>query len=81
MIIFFSALDSRIRFSRDDDRGYVLRSMDTPNLVTCYSRTNLFKFSFLNRIVVEWNRISRDIRGASSVAEFKLKVSRVLAKF
>ena len=34
-------LDSRVRFSRDVDRGYALRSMDTPNLLTSLSRTNL----------------------------------------
>ena len=46
-------LDSRVRFSRDVDRGYALRSMDTPNLLTSLSRTNLFKFSFMKRIVGE----------------------------
>jgi len=46
-----------------------------------YSRTNFFKYSFLNRIVAEWNRPSRDIRGATSVADFKSKVSRFLAHF
>ena len=34
-------LDSRVRFSRDVDRGYALRSMDTTNLLTSLSRTNL----------------------------------------
>ena len=34
-------LDSRVRFSRDVDGGYALRSMDTPNLLTSLSRTNL----------------------------------------
>ena len=36
---------------RDVNREYILRSLDTPNLVTCYSRTNFFKYSFMNRIV------------------------------
>ena len=47
--------DSRVRFSRDVDRGYALRSMDTQDLLTSHSRTNLFKFSFMKRIVGEWN--------------------------
>ena len=47
----------------------MLRSMNTPNLVACYSRTNLFQFSFMNRIVAEWNRLPRDIRETSSVAD------------
>ena len=68
-------LDSRVRFSRDVDRGYALRSMDTPNLLTSLFRTNLFKFSFMKRIVGEWNSLSLDIREASSVADFKSKVS------
>ena len=67
-------LDSRVRFSRDD-RGYALRSMDSPNLLTSLSRTNLFKFSFMKRIVGEWNSLPLDIREASSVEDFKLKVS------
>ena len=45
-------LDSRVRFSRDVDRGYALRSMDTPNLLTSLYRTNLFKFSFCPRRVL-----------------------------
>ena len=71
-------LDSRVRFSRDVDRGYALRSMDTPNLLTSLSRTNLFKFSFMKRIVGEWNSLPLDIREASSVEDFKLKVSTFL---
>ena len=71
-------LDSRIRFSRDVDRGYALRSMDTPNLLTSLSRTNLFEFSFMKRIVGEWNSLPLDIREALYVEDFKLKVSKIL---
>ena len=63
-------LDFRGRFSRDVDRGYTLRSMDTPNLSTSLSRTNLFKFNVMRRIVWEWNSLPLDIREASSVAGF-----------
>ena len=34
-------LDSRVRFSRDVDRGYALRSMDTPNLLSSLINLNL----------------------------------------
>ena len=68
-------LDSRVRFSRDVDSGYAMRSLDTPNLLTSLSRTNSFKFSFMKKIVGEWNSLPLDIREASSVADFKLKVS------
>ena len=71
-------LDSRVRFSRDVDRGYALRSMDTPNLLTSLSRTNLFELSFMKGIVKEWNGLPLDIRKASSVADFKSKVSKFL---
>ena len=71
-------LESRVRFSGDVDRGYTLRSMGTPNLLTSLSRTNLFKFSFMKRIVREWNSLPLDIREASSVLDFKLKVSTLL---
>ena len=52
--------------------------MDTPNLLTSLSRTNLFKFSFMKRIVEEWNSLPLNIREASSVEEFELKVSKLL---
>ena len=71
-------LDSRVRFSRDVDRGYALRSMDTPNLLTSLSRTNLFKFSFMKRIVGECNSLPFDIREASPVEDFKLEVCTFL---
>ena len=32
---------SRVRVTRDVDRGYALRSIDTPNLLTSLSTTNL----------------------------------------
>ena len=70
--------DSRVRFSRDVNRGYALRSMDTQNLLISHSRTDIFKFSFMNRIVGEWNRLPLDIREASSVADFKMKVTTFL---
>ena len=60
---------SRSQLSKEVNRGCVLRSMNTPNLVACYSRTNLFQFSFMNRIAAEWNRLPRDIREKSSVAD------------
>ena len=62
-------LDSRVRFSRDVDRGYAMRSIDTPNVLTSLSRTNSFKFSFMKRIVGEWNGLPLDIGEASSVAD------------
>ena len=64
----------RFRFLAISKGQSVMGSMDTPNLLTCYSRTNLFRFSFMNRIAGEWNRFLRDIRRASSEANFKLKV-------
>ena len=61
-------LGSRVRFSRDVDREYELRSMDTSNVLTCYSSTNLFKYSFLNRVIWEWNCFPHDIRMATSTS-------------
>ena len=63
----------RFRFLAISRGRSVLGSMDTPNLLTCYSRTNLFRFSFKSRIAGEWNRLPPDIRRASSAANFKLK--------
>ena len=39
-------------------------------LLHCHSRTNLLKFSFMNRIVGEWNLFPPDIRKASYVGRF-----------
>ena len=39
---------------------------------------NGLKFSFMNRIVGEWNCLSPDIRQASSVVDFKSKVFKFL---
>ena len=61
------SLDSRVRFSRDVNRGYALRSMDSQNPLISHSRTDLFKFS-----------LPLDIREASSVADFKMKVTTFL---
>ena len=47
--------DYRIHVLRDVNRECILRSLDTPNLVTWYLRTNLFKYSFMNRIVGQGN--------------------------
>ena len=44
-------------------------SMDTANLLTSLSKTNSFKFSFMKRIVGEWNSLPLDIRQASSVED------------
>ena len=71
-------LDSRVQFSRDVDRGYAMSSMDTSYLLTSLPRTNLFKFSFMKRIVGEWKSLPFGIREASSVEDFKLKVSKFL---
>ena len=60
---------SKSYLSKDVNRGCVLRSMNTPNLVACYSRTNLFQFGFMNRIAGKLTRLPRDIRETSSVAD------------
>ena len=44
--------------------------MDTPNLLTSLSKTNLFKFSFMKRIVGGWNSLPFDFREALYVEDF-----------
>ena len=43
-------LDSRVRFSRDVDRGYALRSMDTPNLLRTFAR-KFFNIDFFLKLL------------------------------
>ena len=80
---FHLVLDSRVRFCWDADRGYALRRMDTYklNLLPSHLRTNLLKFSFMNRTVGEWNSLPPDIRQASSVVDFKSKIFKFLVYF
>ena len=43
-----------------------------------YARTNVFKYSYFNRIVDSWNMLSKEIRMITNVNTFKLKVNNFL---
>ena len=57
-----------------DDNGYHLRSADSLD----YSRTNIFKYSYVTRIVNEWNSLPNSVRKAGNVDSFKRMVTKFL---
>ena len=67
-----------VQFFSDSDR-YPLRRKDECTLKKNYARTNIFKFSFFNRIVDMWNTISLLVRQATTIASFKEGVREFLA--
>ena len=72
MLFFYKVVNNHVRLTLDS------RVPFSPNLLNSFSRTNLFKFSFMKRIVGECNSLPFDIREASSVEDFKLEVSTFL---
>ena len=55
-------------------------SMNSLALMPAYGRTNLYKYSYMNRIVGEWNQIPSEIRRVCSASIFKSKVSKFLTE-
>ena len=71
-------LSTYVQFFSDSDR-YPLRGKDECTLKKNYARTNIFKFSFFNRIVDMWNTIPLLVRQATTIASFKEAVWDFLA--
>ena len=57
---------------------YSLRGRDNLTLKKQFSRTDVFKFSYFNRIVDLWNSLPNSIRSAASVSNFKRGVREFL---
>ena len=67
-------ISNKFIFCKDRNTGYNLRKNDTQDLVPNFSRTDGFKYSFLNRVVDEWNGLPNHIRESNSIATFKRNV-------
>ena len=65
-------------FFSESDR-YPLRGKDKCTLKKNYARTNIFKYSFFNRIVDMWNTLLLLVRQATTIASFKEGVREFLA--
>ena len=65
----------RLFFSRDRDRGYSLRSMNSLDLLTQQASTDLYVYSYINRVICEWNQIPNEIRSFSTVNSLKSRVT------
>ena len=61
-------------FSTDVGSRYLLRGMNALNLLTSCSKTNLFKNSFMNKKLWEWNRLPHAIEGGPSVTNFNFSI-------
>ena len=66
-----------IDFYSHSDR-YSLRGRDNLSLKKQFSRTDVFKFSYFNRIVDLWNSLPNSLRSATSVSNFKRGVREFL---
>ena len=71
-------LSTYVQFFSDSDR-YPLRGKDECTLKKNYTRTNIFKFSFFNRIVDIWNTLLLLVRQVTTIASFKEGVREFLA--
>ena len=67
-------ISDKLLFCKERKVDYNLRKNDTLDLVTIYSRTNIFKYSYFIRIVNEWNNLPNDIKESVSISSFKRKV-------
>ena len=64
-----------VDFYKESDH-YSFRHNDKLTLRMRYARTNVFKYSFFNRVVKTWNSLPLSIREATSVNTFKALVRK-----
>lgn len=50
-------ISDKLLFCKDRSVDYNLRKNDSLDLVSMYSRTNIFKYSFFICVVNEWNSL------------------------
>ena len=70
-------LSNYVQFFKESDY-YMLRRKDDCTLKKNYARTNIFKYSYFNRIVDMWNSLPHSVRQAYSVQIFKKSVTDIL---
>ena len=63
-----------LQFHLDVHCRYETGSFVLNDLVSMYSRTNSFKYSYFIRIINEWNSLPNDIKESVSISSFKRKV-------
>ena len=72
-------LSNYVQFFKESDH-YTLRRKDDCTLKKNYARTNIFKYSYFNRIVDMWNSLPHSVRRAHSVEIFKNSVRDILIR-
>ena len=72
-------LSNYVQFFKESDH-YTLRRKDDCTLKKNYARTNIFKYSYFNRIVDMWNSLPHSVRRAHSVEIFKKSVRDILIR-
>lgn len=68
-------ISDKVLFCEDRSVDYNLRKNDSLDLVSMYSRTNIFKYSFFIRVVNEWNSLPNNIKDSASISSLKHKVT------
>ena len=72
-------LPNYVQFFKESGH-YMLRRKDDCTLKKNYARTNIFKYSYFNRIVDMWNSLPHSVRQAHSVQIFKKSVGDILIR-
>ena len=67
-------ISDKLLFCKERNVDYNLRKNDSLDLVSMYSRTNSFKYSYFICIINEWNSLPNDIKESVSISSFKRKV-------
>ena len=73
--IFDIDVEPYVDFYKETDH-YSFRHYDKLTLTMRYARTNVFKYSFFNRVVKTWNSLLLSSREATSVNIFKALVRK-----
>ena len=67
-------ISDKLLFCKKRNVDYNLRKNDSLDLVSMYSRSISFKFSYLLRIINEWNSLPSGIEESVSISSFEHKV-------
>ena len=73
--------NSYVDFYFADQKSYISKHFDGLSLKKKYARTNVFEYSYFNRIVDSWNQLPRDISDDTRVTSFKSKIKDFLMKW
>ena len=71
-------ISDKLLFCKERNVDYNLRKNDSLDLVSMYSRTNSFKYSYFISIINEWNSLPNDIKESVTISSFSIKLYHFL---